>query len=104
VNVRYGGATRALHERKKTVIRRWANQIAGMPEFYIVPYQTEALFTEDGEDYWLAVRQEFLPQFEHELKKGDAVELFIIKMGGIKLEQTDTKMSPVLLVERFLKQ
>jgi len=104
VKVLYGGATRPLHERKKSVILSWAHQFAGVVEFYTVPYQTEMLFTENGEDYWLAVRTESLPKFEQELNKGDAVELFIMKMGNIKLQETDSKMEPVLLVERFAKQ
>jgi len=104
VKVVYAGASRPLPESKKSLILSWANRFAGMPEFYTVPYQTETLFTESGENYWLAVRKEFLPKFEQDLKKGDEVELFVIKMGSIKLEQTDPNMSPVLLVERFVKQ
>ena len=104
VKVLYDGATRPLHEKKKAVIQSWAHQFAGMVEFYTVPYQTEMLFTENGENYWLAVRTESLPKFEQELSKGDVVELFIIKMGNIKLAETDNKLEPVLLVERFAKQ
>lgn len=104
VKVVYEGATRPLHDRKKNVIRSWANQFAGAPEFYTRPYQTEALFTENGENYWLAVRTEFLPQFEQGLKKGDAVELFLIKLGNVRLETSDAKLEPVILVEKYLKQ
>ncbi len=104
VKVLYGGATRPLHESKKSVIFSWANRIAGMPEFYTVPYQAEALFIENGQTYWLAVRQEFVAQFERELKKGEAVELFLIKMGNVRLEKDDAKLEPVLLVEKYIKQ
>jgi hypothetical protein len=75
-----------------------------MPEFYTVPYQSEARFTENGQSYWLVVRQEFVPKFEQELKKGEAVELFLIKMGDIRLEKDDVKLEPVILLEKFLKQ
>jgi hypothetical protein len=104
VTVLYDGATRPLHERKKSVILSWANRTAGMPEFYTVPYQSEARFTENGQSYWLVVRQEFVPKFEQELKKGEAVELFLIKMGDIRLEKDDVKLEPVILLEKFLKQ
>ena len=104
VKVLYDGATRPLHEKKKAVIQSWAHQFAGMVEFYTVPYQTEMLFTENGENYWLAVRTESLPKFEQELNKGDAVELFVIKMGNTELVENDKKLEPVLLVERFTKQ
>ena len=100
VKVLYDGKTRPLAESKKYVITSWANQFAGAPEFYTVPYQTEMLFTEDGESYWLAVRKDSLPKFEQDLKKGDAVELFLIKMGNAYL---DDKLEPVLLVEKFGK-
>jgi len=59
------------------------------------------LFTENGESHWLAVRNEFLPQFEQELKKGDAIELFVIKLGSARDEAN--KLVPVLLVEKYLK-
>jgi hypothetical protein len=89
---------------KKQVILSWANKFAGAPESYTIRYQTEMLFTENGENYWLAVRTESLPKFEQELKKGEAVELFLIKMGSVRIERSDDKLEPVLLVERFAKQ
>ncbi|HEV8429277.1 MAG TPA: hypothetical protein VGQ41_15355 [Pyrinomonadaceae bacterium] len=100
VKVVYDGTKRPLLDIKKTVIRSWANHFAGAPEFYINPYETEMLFVENGEGYWLVVRKEFVPQFEQELKKGDAIELLLIKMGGIRI---DDKLEPVILVEKFLK-
>ena len=101
VKVIYEGTTRPLHEDRKSIIKRWANQFAGAPEFYTTPYQTEALFTENGENYWLAVRSESLPKLERELKKGELVELYLIKMGNIRI---DDKLEPVLLVENYVKQ
>jgi hypothetical protein len=99
VKVLYDGTTRPLVEIRKQVITSWANQFAGAPDFYTVPYQTEMLFTENGESHWLAVRKDSLPRFE-ELKKGDVVELFLIKLGNARV---DDKLEPVLLVEKFGK-
>ena len=101
VKVFYDGTSRPLNENRKQVITQWANRYAGAPEFYTRPYETEMLFTEDGKSYWLAVRKEFLPRFEQELKKGDALELFLIKLGNARI---DDKLEPVLLVEKFVKQ
>jgi hypothetical protein len=103
VKVLYGGATRPLNGTKKGVISSWANQFAGIVEFFTVPYQTEALFTENGENYWVAMRQEFLPKLEQEFKEGDAIELFLIKIGSVKKEN-ENKLEPVLLVEQYLKR
>ena len=101
VKVLYDGTARPVTENRKQVITQWANRYAGMPEFYTAPYETEMLFTEDGKSYWLAVRKEFLPRFEQELKKGEAVELFLIKLGNARI---DDKLEPVILVEKFAKQ
>ncbi len=103
VKVLYGGEIRPLHQTKKAVIASWARQFAGFEEFYTTPYQTEVLFTENGQNYWVAMRQEFAPKFEREFKKGDAVELFLIKLGNVRLENGD-KLEPVLLIEQYLKQ
>jgi len=101
VKVLYDGTARPIIENRKQVITQWANRYAGAPEFYTRPYETEMLFTEDGKSYWLAVRKEFLPQFEQELNKGEAVELFLIKLGNARI---DDKLEPVILVEKFVKQ
>jgi hypothetical protein len=100
VKVFYDGTKRKLLDTKKSVIVQWANRFAGAPEFYTAPYETEMLFVENGESYWLAVRKEFVPQFEQELKKGDAMELFVIKLGSAR---DGDELMPVLLVEKFLK-
>ena len=100
VKVLYDGTARPLVESKKQVIASWANRFAGAPEFYTAPYQTEMLFTEDGKSYWLAVRKDSLPRLEQELKKGDTIELFLIKMGNARI---DDKLEPVLLVEKIGK-
>ena len=104
VKVVYEATTRPLNKMKKDVILSWSNQFAGAPQFYTAAYQTEMLFTENGEDFWLAVRTDAVPKFEQELKKGDAVELFLIKMGSIKIERTDEKLEPVVLIEKYQKQ
>ena len=100
VKASYQGITRPLNERRQSLMAQWAKERAGSLEFY-KSYDTEALFTADGEDYWLAVRKESLPQMEKELKKGDGVELFLIKMGNIRI---DNKLEPVILVEKYTKQ
>ena len=101
VKVVYDGTTRPAIDRKKSVIKEWANRFAGMPEFYTVPYETEMLFTEGSKNHWLVVKKESVPQFEQELKKGEMVELFLIKLGNARV---DNKLEPVLLVEKFVKQ
>jgi len=100
VKATYQASTRPLNGDRRSLITQWAKEHAGSLEFY-TSYDTEALFTDGGEDFWLAVRKESLPQIEQELKRGDAVDLFLIKMGNIRM---DNKMEPVILVEKYIKQ
>ena len=103
VKVVYDGTLRPINERKKSVIVGWATRGGReVPEIDTAPYQTEILFSENGKDYWLVVPQDSLLKFQ-ELQRGDTVELFLIKMGNIRLEETDEKMEPVLVVEKFAK-
>jgi hypothetical protein len=97
VKVVYSGKQRPLLQDKQNLIVGWANQFAGMPEFYTAPYKTELLFTEDGENYWLAVRKELL---ENDWKQGEALELCIIKMGSVKIGH---ELEPVVLVEQVIR-
>lgn len=92
----YSGTKRPLLEEKRNVIVSWANQFAGMPEFYTAPYKTELLFTEGTDNYWLVVRTELL---EHDWKQGETLELCVIKMGNAKIGD---ELEPVLLVEQVI--
>lgn len=96
VRVVYSGTKRPLVEDKRNLIISWANQFAGMPEFYTVPYQTELLFTEGDKSYWLAVHKDLLAQ---DWKPGEALELCVIKFGNV---QIGDEFEPVLLVEKVV--
>jgi len=102
VKVVYDGTLRPIDEHKKAVIVGWANPRDQAPKIDTTPYQTEMLFTENGKDYWLVVPQDSLLKFQ-ELQRGDTVELFVIKMGNIRLKRTDEKMEPVIVVDKFAK-
>jgi len=94
----YSGMQRPLLEDKRNVAIAWANQFAGMPEFYTVPYQTELLFKEGDENYWLAVRKQLLTQ---DWKQGEALELCVIKLGNVRIGD---QFEAVLLVEQIVQQ
>ena len=98
VKVVYSGTQRPLVEDKRSVIIGWANKFAGMPEFYTVPYQTELLFTEGTEKYWLAVHKDLLAQ---DWKQGEALELCVIKLGNVRIVD---EFEPVILVEKIVPQ
>ena len=96
VKVVYSGTQRPLLEDKRSVIIGWANKFAGSPEFYTKPYQTELLFAEGNEKYWLAVHNNLLVQ---DWKQGEALELCVIKMGNVRIGD---EFEPVLLVEQVI--
>jgi len=100
VRVTYKSGARPLPPIKQEVLRQWAWLYAGVPEHYTAPYETEMLFTEDGMEHWLAVNKKLLPQFEEGLKEGEAIDLYVIRLGGVR---TEGKWELVLLVETFAR-
>lgn len=100
VRATYAGRSRPLSKIKKAVLNRWAQLYAGAPTHYTVPYQTELLFKENGIEYWLAVRKESVAQFKKDSKKGDQIDLFLVRLGGT---MTNRKWESLLLVENFQK-
>jgi len=58
--------------------------------------QTELLFTEGVEKYWLAVHKDLLAQ---EWKQGEELELCVIKLGNVQIGEA---LEPVLLMEKVV--
>jgi hypothetical protein len=81
VGVTYTGSTRLIPQFKKEAIRQWARLYAGSIEHYTEPYQSEMLFIEGGKRYWLAV-QKNSALAKRELSKGEALELYLIRVGA----------------------
>ena len=100
VRVTYTGSTRKMPQIKKEVLRQWARLYAGSPEGYTEPYQTELLFREGEDKHWLAVKKDSLSRFKKELKKGDGLDLYLIRVGSAKVSD---EWELVLLIESFQK-
>ena len=98
VRVTYTGSSREALEIKKEVLRQWARLYAGSPEGYTKPYQKEMLFLEGEKKHWLAVRNDALARIQSELKQGDEVDLYLIRVGAAKVSESWELM---LLVENF---
>ena len=97
VRATYTGSTRLIPQFKKETIRQWARLYAGSIEHYTEPYQSEMLFREGGVGYWLAV-QENSPLSKQELRKGEALNLYLIRLGAAIVGD---KYDWTLLVESF---
>ncbi|HEY7785732.1 MAG TPA: hypothetical protein VIB00_13455 [Pyrinomonadaceae bacterium] len=98
VRVTYTGSSREALGIKKEVLRQWARLYAGSPEGYTKPYQKEMLFLEGEKKYWLAVRDDALARIRNELKQGEEVDLYLIRVGAAKVAE---EWELMLLVENF---
>lgn len=100
VRVVYKGSARPLPQNKRNVILSWARKYAGDPFHYTGPYQNEMQFGAEGKDHWLVINEHLVPRVRTELKKGIPIDLYLIRLGGIR---TKGKWEWVLLVESFAK-
>jgi hypothetical protein len=94
----YAGRSRPMPPNKQKVLQRWAQLYAGDPAHYTVPYQSELLFKAEGMKYWLTVRKDSVAKFKSDIKAGNAVDLFLIRLGGY-LEAN--RWEALLLIESF---
>jgi hypothetical protein len=98
VKVTYTGLTRPLSQTQKDFLRAWANRYAGSVEHYTANYKTEMQFIEAGQPYWLMVTTKSLEQLQSEMKKGQGLELYLIRIASSEIAD---KSSSLLLVEKF---
>jgi len=76
------GKTRRIPKLKSEVIRQWARLYAGAIEHYTQPYQSEMLFSENGASYWLGVKKNSALSAKSQFKKGDVLDLYLIRLGA----------------------
>ena len=100
VKVTYTGSTRTLPRSRKDILFKWAQRFAGNPAHYTVPYETEMLFIEDGTKHWLAVKKDFAPETGKEMKKGEEVYLYLIRLGTVR---NGGEWEWLMLVENYQK-
>ncbi len=100
VRVTYTGSTRPIPQLKKEVIRQWARLYAGSIEHYTEPYQTEMFFIENGVGYWLAIPKDSPLLSQQSFKKGERLDLYLIRLGAAI---AGGKYDWMLLVEKLQK-
>ena len=97
VRLTYTGELRSLSTERKKFIELWAGSYYRNPGFANL-YESEFLFKEGIADYWLPVQKQVAKYFDSELKKGELVDLYLIRPGGLKVKG---KTEWVFLVEEF---
>jgi hypothetical protein len=96
----YTGSSRKVSDKKKEVIAAWL-RVYGKPMEYLDLFESEYLFTEDSQEYWLPVQKQVASYFEKELQKGGKVTLFTAWVGARK---EPDGVEHVFLVNEFEKE
>jgi len=81
VKVVYTGESRKIAERKRFVINIWLKTL-GKPKEILDLFETEYLFKENNEEYWIPVQKAASAKLSKEFKKGDAAMIFVAWLGG----------------------
>jgi hypothetical protein len=98
VKVTYTSLIRPLPPAKKDFLRTWANRYAGSVDHYTAHYKTEMQFIEDGVEHWLSVTTKALEEIQKQMKKGQAVDLYLIR---IRETAPGNPSNWLLLIEKF---
>lgn len=82
VRARYLGRSRPLTEEELKFVRNWLKSVqkADAAVMFVNAY----LFQDAGVDYWLPVEAPVAKFFPKELKVGQAIDLYMIEVGGIR--------------------
>lgn len=100
VRLTYGSESRPLSAAHKKFIELWANVYSEQKQAYADRIEAEFLFAEGPDEYWFPVQTPVAKYFDKELRKGDAVDLYLIRPGGLR---TKEKAEWIFLVEEFQK-
>src|SRR2546427_2637014 len=83
IRLSYTGKSRTLSPERKKFIELWAGSYFSQTPGYADHYESEFLFKEGNDEYWLPVQKQVASYFPKELKKGDTVDVYLIRPGGL---------------------
>lgn len=99
VQVTFTGDSRPMLPARKQFVSNWAG-VFGHPKEYADRYETEYLYKEGDDEYWLGTQTPLTKYFPKELKPGDKITLYVISIGGYR---TKGGVDCVILVEEYQK-
>lgn len=99
MQVTFTGESRPMLPARKQFVSNWAG-VFGQPKNYADRYETEYLYKEGDDEYWLGTQTPITKYFPKELKPGDKITLFVITTGGYR---TKDGVDCVILVEEYQK-
>ena len=85
VKLVYLGNSRPVSGKRLKLLRFWDKMIK-RPESVMEFFQTEMLFREGKMEHWLLVQKPLPAALRKEVKPGQAINAYVIFMGGAKLE------------------
>jgi hypothetical protein len=97
--VTFTGQSRPMLPARKQFLSNWAG-LFNHPKEYAARYETEYLYKEGDDEYWLGTQTPVTKYFPKELKPGDKITLYVISIGGYR---TKEGFDCVILVEEFQK-
>lgn len=98
VLVTFTGRSKPISAERKTFISIWAEK-SGETKTYANLYQREFLYKAGQDEYWLPTQETIIKYFDKELKAGDKMSLYLIRIGARRDSQKN--IDCILLVEEF---
>ena len=99
VRVVHTGESRKIPDARKQFVADWVKTYQ-MDARLLDLFESEWKFVEEGVEHWLPVQKQVASFFEKELKKGEAVDLYVIIAGG---RRAAGRWDWVILVNEFEK-
>jgi hypothetical protein len=99
VRVTYSGKARPIPGQRRNYLKLWISAMGKKPEF-IDLYDQEMLIKEDSTDYWLPVQKQLIPHFREEISDGQAVDLYLLRLGG---QLVGPEWDWMFIIEEFRK-
>ena len=84
VRVKFMNKSRPFSADRKETLDLWKKTLA-IDEKTVALYENEYLFKECSNEYWIPVQKQVAAFFPKELKEGDMISLFIIRIGAKKI-------------------
>ena len=101
IRLKYVGTSRPVPAERRQVLEMYQKSMqpkADIPSLV----DNEYLFRECDTEYWIPVQKQVAAYFPKELKPGDMITVYLMVIGGIKLNSKDP-YQPVFLIEEYKK-
>ncbi len=99
IRVEYTGKSRAISSERLNLFSVWQKSL-GVDAKVLTLLESEYLFKECDKEYWIPVQKQVAAYFPKELKIGDKITLYLMAVGGVKV---NNDWESVFLTNEFKK-